>query len=84
MVKKFIESGYAEVVKILGLFLTAGAMIVAITLFIADRPTRAEVREIIEKNVGVRIERLEKQADANAQKIDDIHRIMIEEFGRRK
>jgi hypothetical protein len=52
MVKKLIESGYAEVLKILGLFLTGGSMIVAITLFIADRPSRAEVREIIEKNVN--------------------------------
>jgi len=80
MVKKFIERGYAEVAKIVGLFLTAGAMIIAITLFIADRPTRAEVREIIDKNVGQRIERLEKQADNNATKIDDIHKMMIEQF----
>ena len=77
MVRKFIENGYAEVAKVIGLFLTAGAMIIAITLFVADRPTRAEVREIIDKNVGSRIERLEKQADANAEKIDKIYNVII-------
>ena len=78
MVKKFIENGYAEVVKILGIFLTAGSVIVAITLFIADRPTRAEVREIIEKNVGERIGRIEVQVDETSKKIDHIYQMMIE------
>lgn len=79
MVKKFIESGYAEVAKILGIFLTAGTMIVAITLFIADRPTRAEVREIISKNVGDRIGRIEVQVDETSKKIDNIYQMMIED-----
>ena len=78
MVKKLIESGYAEVLKILGLFLTGGSMIVAITLFIADRPSRAEVREIIEKNVGDRIGQIEIQVTETNRKIDNIYRLMIE------
>ena len=51
MVKKFIENGYAEVIKILGIFLTASTMIVGITLFIADRPTRAEVKDTIDSRL---------------------------------
>ena len=60
MVKQFVERGYAELVKAFGLILTAGGIIVAITLFIADRPTRAEVN----KTIDDRLKPLEKQLDA--------------------
>ena len=74
MVKKFIENGYAEVVKILGIFLTAGSMIVAITLFIADRPTRAEVKQTIDD----RLKPMEQQLKDLNNRTQDIYNILID------
>ncbi|MGV8130496.1 MAG: hypothetical protein ACP5N7_00160 [Candidatus Pacearchaeota archaeon] len=74
MVKKFIENGYAEVVKILGIFLTAGSMIVAITLFIADRPTRAEVKQTIDD----RLNPMEQQLKDLNNRTQDIYNILID------
>lgn len=73
MVKKFIENGYAEIVKALGLILTAGGIIVAITLFIADRPTRAEVNKTIDE----RLKPLEKQIDAIDKRTQEIYNLII-------
>lgn len=74
MVKKFIENGYAEVVKILGIFLTAGSIIVAITLFIADRPTRAEVKQTIDD----RLKPMEQQLKDLNNRTQDIYNILID------
>lgn len=74
MVKKFIENGYAEVVKILGIFLTAGSIIVAITLFIADRPTRAEVKQTIDD----RLNPMEQQLKDLNNRTQDIYNILID------
>ena len=78
MVKKIIENGYAEMIKIFGILLTLGGVIVGITLFVADRPTRAEVKEQIEVTINARIDRLEKLADSNAEKIDKIYNILVD------
>lgn len=74
MVKKFIENGYAELVKIFSILLTAGGIIVAITLFVADRPTRAEVN----KTIDDRLKPLEKQLQSIGERTEDIYKILID------
>lgn len=61
--REFVDSGKAELLKVIGIFLTLVTMIVAVTLFIADRPTRAEVKDQINATVNNRIERIEKKVD---------------------
>lgn len=74
MVRQFIDKGYAEVVKILGIFLTAGTVIVAITLFVADRPTRAEVKQTIDD----RLKPMEQQLKDLNVRTQDIYNILID------
>lgn len=74
MVKKFIENGYAEIVKALGLILTAGGIIVAITLFIADRPTRAEVNRAIDD----RLKPIEAQLQELNKRTENIYNILLD------
>lgn len=74
MVKKFVENGYAELVKIFSILLTAGGVIVAITLFIADRPTRAEVN----KTIDDRLKPIEQQLQNVDKTTKDILKILIE------
>ena len=76
--QQFVNSGKSEIIKIIGIFLTIITMIVGITLFVADRPTRAEVKSEIDSTVNTRMERLEKTVDMNAEKIDKIYNILIE------
>jgi len=75
MVKKFIENGYAEVIKILGIFLTASTMIVGITLFIADRPTRAEVKDTIDS----RLKPIENQINEINKTTRDIYNVLVKD-----
>ena len=75
MVKKFIENGYAEVIKILGIFLTASTMIVGITLFIADRPTRAEVKDTIDS----RFKPIENQINEINKTTRDIYNVLVKD-----
>ncbi len=74
MVKQFIEKGYAEIVKAFGLMLTAGGIIVAITLFVADRPTRAEVN----KTIDDRLKPIEKQLQDMNNRTENIYNILID------
>jgi len=50
-----------ELVKSLTLLLTIIALIVGATVFVADRPSRTEVKEIINTTVSARLTRIENQ-----------------------
>jgi len=50
-----------ELIKSLTLLLTIIALIVGATVFVADRPSRTEVKEIINTTVSARLTRIEDQ-----------------------
>jgi len=50
-----------ELIKSLTLLLTIIALIVGATVFVADRPSRTEVKEIINTTVSARLSRIEDQ-----------------------
>jgi len=50
-----------ELIKSLTLLLTIIALIVGATVFVANRPSRTEVKEIINTTVSIRLTRIENQ-----------------------
>ena len=58
--EKVINTKY-ELIKIIGIFLTLFTLIITATVFVAEKPSRAEVREIVKDSVERRLDNIEVQ-----------------------
>ena len=52
-----------KLIQTIGLILTALSFLIATTLYISDKPSRSEVKEMINEKVYNRFDRIESQLD---------------------
>ena len=58
--EKVINTKY-ELIKIIGIFLTLFTLIITATVFVAEKPSRTEVREIVKESLEKRLDNIEAQ-----------------------